>query len=244
MRTPLAMMAAVAIMATGCKKKPATETDTPVDTDTEEPTGDTGESCGNTPPVLANLAVANNSSGNTVSLAFTLTGSDADGDLHEVYYDLWIDDAVDGTVNTSGPAPLTGGPAIVTQNGNPVDPCSVSQGVGLTITLPIDGTNIPFDTELDFAWKLGDAVGNRSNALAITAWTPKANGDDGGPVDTDDTDTDIPVPTGDTGTPPGPTGDTGTPPPPPGPTGDTGDTGSQPPPDPTADTGSSDTSTP
>ena len=231
MRFTLATLAVLALATTGCKSDDTEDTDEPTPTPTPVPTDtdtDTDTSCGDTPPELISVELANGSSGADVILNTTLTATDADGDIHLIAFEAWVDDVPDGTVDTSGPAPLAGGPATVTdQNGNPADPCSITQGLALTVQLAVDGTNIPFDTELDFAWRVLDAEGNESNVAVGTGYTPKADGSDGGPIDTDPPD-----PTGDTGTPPPPpTGDTGTPPPPPPP----GDTGA--PPAPTGDTG-------
>jgi len=223
-------LALLALMASGCKKTPeeTDDTDTPTPPDTDTDVTDTGpESCGPNAPVLEAITIENGSDTTGVQLDFTLTSTDIDGDLHEISFELWLDDVVDGSVDTAGPAPLTGGPAIVQDANGPVAPCSIAQGLNLTVTVPVDGGTLAFDTEMDFAWRVLDADGNPSNVLVQAGYTPKADGSDGGVVDPPD-------PTGDTGTivvPPAPTGDTGVVAPP-GPTGDTGST----------DTASTDTS--
>ena len=144
------------------------------------PPDDTGRppidsDCGPNPPELGSVTVENGGlydfgSGMEASLLFVVTASDADGDLHEMAIDVWYDEEPDGSVDTSGTAPLI---AMVTISS---EACEVSEAtVHLSVGL---GSNIPYATQMDFAVAVVDAEGHLSDSLVVTGWTPNEDGSD------------------------------------------------------------------
>ncbi len=253
-KTP-AVVALATLLAIGCKEDvPTPDTDPPTEPPTEE-TADTAANCGDTAPNFIGLEITNGSDATQVAQTHTFTLQDDDGDLHRMTLDLWIDDVPDGVVDTSSPAPGGLEDIALQQNGQDIAPCGIDQQFTLPLTLPIDGVNLPFDTELDFAWQIVDAAGNTSEIITQTACTPTSDGMagcGGGDADTDadtdsdtdtdtdtdsDTDTDTDTDTdGDTAVPPLPTADTAVV----GGTGQTGQTGDTAAPTPTGDTSDTD----
>lgn len=88
--------------------------------------------------------------------------------------DLWWDDEVDGSVDTSG-GPLSGPLSELTDA-----PCATDEGI-YNMVLPVNGDPFVYDTLYEFAAVAYDAHENASEVFVQSGWTPTADGEDGGP---------------------------------------------------------------
>lgn len=100
--------------------------------------------------------------------------SDEDGDAHVVAMDIWYDDVVDGTVDTSGAAGASLAPtAVEDDDGNPVDECD-GKGGSFGVMLGVTGDDLEFETEYDFGVIIYDANNTASEPKFGTVVTPAA----------------------------------------------------------------------
>ncbi len=153
-------------------------------TDSDEPPDITGgtntEACGNTPPVADSLTIGNGGLHNfegedhpTVELELHLT--DEDGDIHQGTMEIWYDEVLDDSVDTSGE------PATDRIYSGLGDACEVTEAtLGLAIRV---GTVFDYNTPYEFAALFIDAEGEVSNTLVAAGSTPYDDGSDGDPVE-------------------------------------------------------------
>jgi hypothetical protein len=142
---------------------------------------DTDADCSGTPPVIDDLTVEigdvlTGEAGEDAqpSVLITVEFSDEDGDAHVVAVDFWYDDVVDGTVDTSGAAPmqLPAG-AMPDRSGRPIEECAGDGGI-LGISLGVTGKELDFETEYDFAAVVIDNAGLASEPRVASGTTPAA----------------------------------------------------------------------
>jgi len=143
-------------------------------------TGDTALECAGTNPVLTALTARPDGlheleQGQLFpTLIFDITATDEDGDLNYVTYDLWWDDEVDGAVDTSGNAQVTGHATVAD------DRCQTGS-MSLELSLSSQG-NPAYNVWYDFALVVGDEAGLRSNVLVTPGAMPKEDGADPDPM--------------------------------------------------------------
>ncbi len=138
------------------------------------------ETCGGTPPVAETLNIGNGGLRNfegeeapTVELELWLT--DEDGDIHQGTMEIWYDQSLDDSVDTSSDPDAD---RIYSGIG---DACLVAQA---TLNLAIRvGTAFDYNTPYEFAALFVDADGDASNVLVASGVTPKEDGTDGDPVE-------------------------------------------------------------
>ena len=170
-------LAFVALFALGCP---------PVEEEKEPPpipkggdTGDTALECAGTNPVLTELTARPDGlheleQGQLFpTMIFDISATDEDGDLNFVTYDLWWDDVVDGTVDTSGSPQVTGHGTISTARGN-------SSSMSMELSLSSQG-NPAYNVWYDFALVVEDEAGLPSNVLVTPGAMPKEDGSDPDP---------------------------------------------------------------
>jgi len=147
---------------------------------------DTAGECGGVEPVIETLRVANGGLYDFSSVIdcaddedcvypsveVTLDVTDVDGDLHQYIIDIWFDDVVDGSVDTS-----SGGFQLLGSSRG--DPCQVTaESFGNLLAV---GTGpLPFNTEIEFAAQITDAEGLTSDIAVASGFTPNSDGSDGG----------------------------------------------------------------
>ncbi len=130
--------------------------------------------CDGTDPVLADLTVApydglysfegQDSPALTVSAAAT----DDDGDISELTLELWWDDVVDGSVDTSGDATST------TYQFSQ-DPCEgFANNLGLIFE--VDGNRFDYATPYEFAGVVTDEAGLVSAIVVASGVSPNEDG--------------------------------------------------------------------
>lgn len=136
-------------------------------------TGDPTE-CAGTNPVMDDFSITegdiltNEDGDQQPSLRFVAEFSDEDWDLNEIILDIWFDDVVDGTVDTSGASDISSG-LYEMESGA----CTVSGG-SLTFDYGIVGDPLDYETEYDFAAVVTDQNGLVSEPGFASATTPAA----------------------------------------------------------------------
>jgi hypothetical protein len=176
---------AVVTLACAPKEEDPKDTDTieQGDTDTAVDT-DTGPACGGVAPVVTDVTISNDgiktyetSEGNvdypTSLLEFNVT--DADLDIHDLTFTVWVDTTLDGVVDTSG-----AGMAAAFDGAE--DACTVGER-NMRLGIPVDGSPT-VDTLYEWAVVATDDAGYPSAPAIGVGYTPKADGTDGGPADT------------------------------------------------------------
>ena len=108
-------------------------------------------------------------------IMLTIDASDSDGDLGQVYYELWWDDHVDGVVDTSDSAQHDRYTTINSER-------CVTTSASVSIHLAVDGW-LETNTWYDFAARVQDYAGMESGLAYTTGGTPKSDGSDPDPMD-------------------------------------------------------------
>jgi hypothetical protein len=146
--------------------------------------GDTGDSavdCSGTAPVITSLTARadglhEDEQGQTFpAMVFELVADDVDGDLSFVYYRMWWDDDLDGTVDSSGSALVQGQAAISSSR------CD-SFSVGLNLSISSQG-NPAYNTWYDFAVALADEAEIWSEPAFCQGAMPNEDGSDPDPLE-------------------------------------------------------------
>ncbi len=143
-------------------------------------TGDTAVECSGTAPVIASLSgyadgLHENEQGQTFpTMIFEVQADDVDGDLNFVYYQMWWDDDLDGTVDTSGAAMVQGQAAISSTR------CD-SFSMGLNLSLGSQG-NPAYNTWYDFAVIIADEAELWSEPAYCQGAMPNEDGSDPDPL--------------------------------------------------------------
>jgi hypothetical protein len=139
--------------------------------------GDTGEeSCAGTAPTIIYMTIENGGMKDFEgalwpTVLLQVDARDDDGDLDFATLEMWWDNEVDGTVDTSG-EPLT--KKIFTSDSKPCRQNDGSYGLYLQV-----GTGLTYNTTYDFAARVGDSSGLRSEIEVESMTTPKEDGSDG-----------------------------------------------------------------
>lgn len=154
---------------------------TPVEVDKDEGGTlgvDTGEAgCEGTPPDITGMTVGE---GNVIedengnpqpSVRISVEFEDVDGDAHAISMDLWWDETVDGSVDTSGAANASLPSTALTNDGEPVDECEGFGGT-LNVDMGVTGSDLQFSTQYDFAAVVIDANGYASAPGIASGTTP------------------------------------------------------------------------
>lgn len=134
-------------------------------------TDDTAEDCGGTPPVIDALTVSDGGEQTSEGVTFrallvSADAHDVDSDIDRMKLDIWLDETVDGTVDTSGDPAFAGGYIVIRDL-----PCGVGTG-GIGSYLPITGGRLSFATTYEFAGIVTDVHQFTSDAVIITGTTP------------------------------------------------------------------------
>jgi hypothetical protein len=114
----------------------------------------------------------------TATMQIWAAATDVDGDLTSYIVQIFFDDEVDDTVDTS-----------ITQF-NPVhgsvdyDSCTATDAE-LGLTLYLTGDNPDYGTAYDWGIMVTDAYGLESDVTVSSCWTPNSDGTDGGTEETD-----------------------------------------------------------
>jgi hypothetical protein len=138
---------------------------------------DTGEeSCAGTPPTIIYMSIENGGFQNFEgaqwpTIKLQVEARDDDGDLEFATVEMWWDAEVDATVDTSSD-PIT--KKIFTSDAKPCRQNDGSYGLYLQV-----GTGLQYNTTYDFAVRIGDASGLRSEFEVESMTTPKEDGSDG-----------------------------------------------------------------
>lgn len=143
-------------------------TDAPVDT--------SAPACGETSPEMTTLSAEDRGMvdfGGVERPAVLLRAAtaDPDGDLSPFTLQIWVDDAVDGAVDTSD-APLMLEDTLSTEL------CAVFEA-SLNLVAAVDGRRIPYLSTVEFGAVAIDSAGHPSNGgePVLTTWTtPDASG--------------------------------------------------------------------
>lgn len=145
----------------------------PVDTGEPPPLAvDDTADCNAHPPVVSSLTVGDGGTitaedGSTQpSVLFEVGIEDDDGDLDIVSLKLWIDDTVDGAVDTSGAADRETNPTQVRD-----EPCGV-YAADFDFRLGVTGSPLDFETPYDFAITAVDSHGVESAPAIASGTTP------------------------------------------------------------------------
>ncbi|MFH1466743.1 MAG: hypothetical protein ABIO70_20325 [Pseudomonadota bacterium] len=168
----------LALLVLGCP--PVVEEKEPPPIPKGGDTGDTAAECAGTNPVLTALSARPDGCHELEqgqlypTLIFDLSATDADGDLNYVTYELWWDEEVDGAVDTSGNAQLTGHATVDTAR------CG-TESMSLALSLSSQG-NPAYNVWYDFALRVGDEAGLTSNVLVTPGAMPKEDCSDPDPM--------------------------------------------------------------
>lgn len=162
----------IAMALIGCTSEEDGKDGPPIYTGT-----DTGEeSCAGTAPSIIYMTIENGGMKDFEgalwpTILLQVDARDDDGDLDFATLEMWWDQEVDGTVDTSG-EPLT--KKIFTSDSLPCRQNDGSYGLYLQV-----GTGLAYNTTYDFAARVGDASGLRSEIETESMTTPKEDGSDG-----------------------------------------------------------------
>lgn len=138
---------------------------------------DTGEeSCAGTAPVIIYMAIENGGlkdfeGAQWPTIKLQVEARDDDGDLEFATVEMWWDAEVNASVDTSAD-PLT--QKIFTSDSLPCRQNDGNYGLFLQV-----GTALNYNTTYDFAVRVGDASGMRSDFKIKSMVTPKEDGSDG-----------------------------------------------------------------
>lgn len=146
---------------------------------TLDPSNNGNDDCSGTAPTVTEFDV---SEGDPVegeggedpqpTVLLTVSFADDDGDAHVVSMDIWYDDTIDGTVDTSGKAKANVAPtAMQDSDGNPEEECAGKEGT-LGLRLGVSGGSLEYDTEYDFAVVVYDNAKMASEPAFATGLTP------------------------------------------------------------------------
>ncbi len=144
-------------------------------------TGDTAAVCSGTPPVITSLSAYADGlheleQGQSYpTMIFEIQADDDDGDLNFVTYQAWWDDDMDGTVDTSGSAKITGQATISSTR------CA-SFTMDLDLSLASQG-DPAYNVWYDFAVVIGDEAGLLSEPAYVQGAMPKEDGSDPDPYE-------------------------------------------------------------
>ena len=108
------------------------------------------------------------------TLIFGIQASDADGDLNFVRYELWWDQELDGAVDSSGAALVSGQASLSSRR------CQ-SPTMALDLLLSSQG-DPPWNTWCDFALRISDEAGLWSEPAVVQGAMPKEDGSDPDPM--------------------------------------------------------------
>ena len=169
-----------ASLVAGCTRPTAGE-DTSPPPDLESDSGEASDTdCEGTPPVVDDLWCVNSglkphyeTGEDTVTMQVWTAVSDSDGDLTRYTLQIFYDDVIDASVDTS------------TTQFNPVSgsadrPDCQATSAELGLTLYLTGSDPDYDTLYDWGVLVTDAYGLDSELFVSTCWTPTEDGDDGG----------------------------------------------------------------
>ena len=140
---------------------------------------DTAPDCMGTPPAIEDLTaqeggIISGSDGedDAPSILLIIDFTDEDGDAHVLAMDIWFDDTIDGTVDTSGAADMVLDPTAMTDSADrPVEECA-GDGGSLGLSLGVTGADLAYETTYDFGVVLIDNADLRSEPAFVTATTP------------------------------------------------------------------------
>jgi hypothetical protein len=140
-------------------------------------TDDTGEeSCAGTAPTIIYMDIVNGGfkdfeGAQWPTIKLQVEARDDDGDLEFATVEMWWDAEVDASVDTESD-PLT--KKIFTSDSLPCRQNDGNYGLFLQV-----GTGLNYNTTYDFAVRVGDASGMRSDFKIKSMTTPKEDGSDG-----------------------------------------------------------------
>ena len=172
------LLVCLSLVLAACTDKEEEETGAPP-LDTRPQDSDTGDSCpGGTPPVIESLTTAN--AGITEceagqaypQLDVTVDVTDADYDLESYHYNVWYDDAVDGSVEQGD----NGLEVLGTLSSD--GPCTASGGA-ITMQICLLGGGVEYDTLYEWGAIVTDSNGFASEMAFTSGCTPTAEGEDG-----------------------------------------------------------------
>jgi hypothetical protein len=173
------MMGLYLVMAMACSGEDKADTSSPPDISVDS--GGSGtDTCEGTAPVVDDLWCVNSgvkphfeTGEDTVTMQLWTSASDVDGDLTsyalQIYYDDEVDESVDTSVVNFSPVYGTVG----------ADECTAADAE-LGLTLYLTGDDPAFDTLYDWGVVVTDAAGIDSEIAVISCWTPASDGTDGG----------------------------------------------------------------
>lgn len=159
----------VVLLAVGCGQE-----EKPEDTDSAPPLvlDDTAD-CNLTAPVITDFVVGDGGiiddpdQGKQQSVKFEVSIDDEDGDLDVLTLKVWYDEAVDGTVDTSGAPAVETAPYQVRD-----EPCNV-YSADFSLRWGVTGSALDFATTYDFAAVALDSHGAASAPAFATGTTPE-----------------------------------------------------------------------
>jgi hypothetical protein len=163
----------------GCEPEPVPGDPPPIPKGGD--TGDTAVDCAGTAPEITSLrgyadGLHEDEQGQSLpAMIFELQADDPDGDLSFVYYRMWWDGDLDGTVDTSGAARVTGQAAISSRR------CD-SFSMNLNLSLGTLGDPPP-NTWQDFAVSIADEAELWSEPAFCQGAMPKETGEDPDPLE-------------------------------------------------------------
>lgn len=173
-----ALMLTLPLLAVACGDKEEEETGTApgLDTDTEDET----EECSGTAPVVEAVTCENSgiqphfeTGEDTVTMTIMAETSDADGDLDYYTFELFFDDEIDGTVDTST--------SVFSPSSGSVDVDACEAGlVNLGTVLYLAGGDPDYDTLYEWGVIVTDGGGIASEVMVVECYTPTSDGEDGG----------------------------------------------------------------
>ncbi len=141
--------------------------------------GDTGSTCSGTAPVITSLSCENTglqphfeTKEPTVTMTIEVQISDDDGDLQSYQLDMWFDDDIDGSVDTSG---VQFDPQVGTLDA----PECGAENAQISSTLYLTGGTPSYNTSYEWAVQVTDAAGIPSEVEIKTCVTPMSDGSDG-----------------------------------------------------------------
>jgi hypothetical protein len=141
--------------------------------------GDDGEDCEGTPPTVVSVTCTNRgmlpdpeTSVEMPAMNMNIHLDDEDGDLDQYRLELYLDDTIDGTVDTSDSpfGPLVG--ALEAEE------CA-GFGAEINLTLYLQGGTPAYDTWYEWGLVVTDANGYVSDTFIVECGTPKEDGSDG-----------------------------------------------------------------
>lgn len=176
--TPFVLVLGLVAPLVACGDKEPEETGSAPDLDTDSDTET--EECSGTAPVIEEVSCENSgiqphyeTGEDTVTLTIRAETSDADGDLDFYTFELFYDEDVDGSIDTSS-SPFSPSSGAVD-----VDECEAGL-VSLGTVLYLAGGDPAFDTLYEWGVVVTDGAGLQSEVGIVECYTPKSTGEDGG----------------------------------------------------------------